>query len=241
MKGVILGGGKGTRLYPLTYVTNKHLLPIYDKPMILYPIRTLVEAGINEILIVVGGPYAGDYLRVLKNGKEYGIKHLEYAYQEEEGGISQAISLAEDFAKHDDITVILGDNTTDANISQPVQTFTEGAMMFLKKVQDPQRFGVPVFDQNDPSKIIAVEEKPQNPKSNYASTGLYIFDKTCFERIRNLKPSNRGELEVTDLQNSYIFEGKMKWAELEGFWSDAGTFDSLFRSSKYWSEKAQQV
>jgi len=240
MKGVILGGGKGTRLYPLTYVTNKHLLPIYDQPMVFYPIRTLVEAGITEILLVVGGPYAGDYLRVLKNGKEFGIKHLEYAFQENEGGISQAISLAEDFADDDSITVILGDNTTDANISEPVQSFKEGSMMFLKQVDDPQRFGVAVFDPNDPTRIVKVEEKPKEPKTNFASTGLYIFDNTCFDRIRNLQPSIRGELEVTDLQNSYINEGKMRWTELKGFWSDAGTFDSLYRSSKYWAEKAQK-
>ncbi|MGI5828194.1 MAG: sugar phosphate nucleotidyltransferase [Patescibacteria group bacterium] len=240
MKGVILGGGKGTRLYPLTYVTNKHLLPIYDRPMVFYPIRTLVEAGVTEILLVVGGPYAGDYLRVLKNGKEFGIKHLEYAYQENEGGISQAISLAEDFAGGDAITVILGDNTTDADISEPVHSFEEGAMMFLKQVNDPQRFGVAVFDDNDSTKIIKVEEKPKEPKTNFASTGLYIFDNTCFERIRNLQPSSRGELEVTDLQNSYISEGKMRWTELKGFWSDAGTFESLYRSSKYWAEKAQK-
>lgn len=238
MKGVILGGGKGTRLYPLTHVTNKHLLPIYDKPMIFYPIQTLVNAGVDEILLVTGGPYAGHYLSVLKNGYEFGLKHLEYAFQEEEGGISQALSLAESFADNDDVTVILGDNTTDADISGAVQNFQEGAMMFLKKVSDPCRFGVPVFDDKDSSKIIAVEEKPQNPKSNFASTGLYIFDKTCFKRIRNLKPSARGELEVTDLQNSYIFEGKMKWAELEGFWSDAGTFESYYLSNKYWAEKA---
>ncbi len=238
MKGVILGGGKGTRLYPLTHVTNKHLLPIYDKPMIFYPIQTLVNAGVDEILLVTGGPYAGHYLSVLKNGYEFGLKHLEYAFQEEEGGISHALSLAENFADNDDVTVILGDNTTDADISAAVKNFQDGAMMFLKKVSDPHRFGVPVFDEKDASKIIAVEEKPQNPKSNYASTGLYIFDKTCFQRIRELKPSARGELEVTDLQNSYIFEGKMKWAELDGFWSDAGTFESYYLSNKYWAEKA---
>lgn len=237
MKGVILGGGKGTRLYPLTHVTNKHLLPVYNKPMIFYPIATLVNAGITEILIVTGGPFAGDYVKVLKNGKEFGIKHLEYAFQEEEGGISQALSLAADFADNDAVTVILGDNTTDANINQAVSQFKKGAMMFLKKVPDPQRFGVPVFDPQNPQKIIKIEEKPQNPKSNFASTGLYIFDNSCFDRIKRLKPSDRGELEITDLQNSYIEEGSMKWAELKGFWSDAGTFQSLFRSNKFWAEK----
>jgi glucose-1-phosphate thymidylyltransferase len=238
MKGVILGGGKGSRLYPLTHVTNKHLLPIYNKPMIFYPIETLVNAGVDEILLVTGGPFAGDYISVLKNGKEFGLKHLEYAYQEEEGGISHALSLAADFADNDAVTVILGDNTTDANISESVQSFESGAMMFVRKVPDPQRFGVPVFDEKDSQKIIAIEEKPKNPKSNLASTGLYIFDNSCFDRIRSLKPSKRGELEVTDLQNSYIQEGTMRWAELKGFWSDAGTFESYYRSNKYWAEKA---
>ncbi len=238
MKGVILGGGKGTRLYPLTFATNKHLLPVYNKPMVFYPIATLVNAGITEILIVVGGPHAGDYLKVLKGGKDLGIKHLEYAFQKDEGGISQALSLAEDFAGNDSIAVILGDNTTDADISDSVNNFSDGAMMFLKKVHDPERFGVPEFDPNDSSKIINIEEKPENPKSNYASTGLYIFDNTCFDRISTLKPSKRGELEVVDLQNSYIRDNKMNWSELDGFWSDAGTFDSLFRSNKYWAEKS---
>lgn len=238
MKGVILGGGKGSRLYPLTHVTNKHLLPIYDKPMIFYPIETLVTAGIDEVLIVTGGPFAGNYVSILKNGKEFGLKHLEYAYQEEEGGISQALSLASDFADDDSVLVILGDNTTDADISSAVKNFTTGAMMFLKQVPDPKRFGVPVFDPQDPTKIIEIEEKPANPKSNFASTGLYIFDNTCFDRINKLKPSARGELEVTDLQNTYIKDGLMKWAELEGFWSDAGTFESYYRSIKYWAEKA---
>lgn len=239
MKGVILAGGLATRLYPLTHATNKHLLPIYDKPMVFYPIQTLVNAGITEILILTSGPYAGHFIRVLENGKELGITHLEYAFQgNPKGGICDAIMYAEDFANNEPITVILGDNTTDADISGAVKNFTSGAMMFLKEVPDPQRFGVPVFDPADPKKIIKVEEKPQNPKSNYASTGLYIFDNRCFDFIRTLKPSDRGELEVPDLQNKYIEKGEMQWAQLDGFWSDAGTFESLFRSSAYWAKKA---
>ena len=239
MKGVILAGGLATRLYPLTHATNKHLLPIYDKPMVFYPIQTLVNAGITEILILTSGPFAGHFIRVLENGKELGITHLEYAFQgNPKGGICDAIMYAEDFADNEPITVILGDNTTDADISGAVKNFESGAMMFLKEVPDPQRFGVPVFDPTDPKKIIKVEEKPKDPKSNYASTGLYIFDNRCFDFIRTIKPSDRGELEVPDLQNKYIERGEMKWAELDGFWSDAGTFESLFKSSAYWAKKA---
>lgn len=238
MKGVILAGGKGTRLYPLTHVTNKHLLPVYDKPMIYYPIQTLVNAGIDEIMIITGGPHAGSYIHVLKNGKELGIKHLEYAYQEGEGGIADAISLAESFADEDPITVILGDNTTDSDISNAVKTFNDGALIFLKKVPDPQRFGVPVFDPSDPTKIVGIEEKPHNPKSDYAVSGLYIYDNKIFDMIRQVEPSDRGELEVTDVNNLYIKEGKLRWAELDGFWCDAGTFESLHLASKHWAEKS---
>jgi glucose-1-phosphate thymidylyltransferase len=237
MKGIILAGGLGTRLAPLTWATNKHLLPIFDQPMVFYPIKTLVNAGVNEILIVVGGPHAGDFVRVVRNGKELGVKHLEFAYQEGEGGIAAALSLAEDFADGGPITVILGDNTTDANIKPAIDNFDKGAMMFLRKVHDPQRYGVPVFDPQDPTRVIAIEEKPLEPKSDYASTGLYIFDERCFELIKTLNPSGRGELEITDLQNCYIKEGMMRWQELEGFWTDAGTFDSLFLANLYWAQK----
>ncbi len=234
MKGVILAGGLGTRLYPLTHVTNKHLLPVYNEPMVFYPIHTLVKAGIDEILIVVGGNHAGHFIKVLNNGKNLGVKHLEYAYQDGEGGIPSALSLAEDFADKKPICVILGDNTTDANISRSVKCFTDGAVMFLKKVPDPQRYGVPVFSGK---KIIRVEEKPKKPKSDYASTGLYIFDNKCFDYIRDCKPSARGELEIPDVQNQYINEGKMKWEELDGFWTDAGKFESLFQANVYWAKK----
>jgi glucose-1-phosphate thymidylyltransferase len=239
MKGVITAGGLGTRLYPLTYATNKHLLPVYDRPMIFYPIQTLVNAGITEIIIIVGGPHAGNFMRVLKNGKELGVKHLEFVYQEEEGGIAQALSLAEDFADEGPVTVILGDNCTDADIAPAVKCFQDGAVMFLKKVPDPRRYGVPVFDKKEPKKIVRIEEKPKKPKSQYASTGLYIFDKNCFSYIKKQKPSARGELEITDVQNAYIKKGKMKWELLKGFWKDAGTFETLFEVNKYWAGKSK--
>ena len=242
MKGVILAGGLGTRLYPLTHVTNKHLLPVYDKPMIFYPIQTLVEAGVKEILIVTSGPHVGHFLGVLKNGNELGVKHLEYAYQEKpDGGIADALSLAEDFADGESVTVILGDNTTDANISEAVSTFRDGALVFLKKyenVSDLKRFGVPVFDESG-KKIVRVEEKPANPQSLYAQTGLYIYDKTVFDRIKTLKPSDRGELEVSDLNTNYAQDGSLYWSELAGFWSDAGTFQSLYNASTNWAGKVK--
>jgi len=245
MKGIILAGGLGTRLYPLTHATNKHLLPVFDRPMVFYPIHTLLKAGIKDIMIVVGGPHAGHFLSVLKNGKELGIRHLEFAYQEAvahngskiEGGIAHALSLCRDFAQGSPVAVILGDNTTDADISRPVKEFKEGAMVFLKKVPDPNRFGVPVFDKKKKKKILAIEEKPKHPKSSYAVTGLYLYDRTVFDRIRTLAPSSRGELEVTDLNNSYIKDGKLKSAELDGFWTDAGTFESLFKANEYWANK----
>jgi len=240
MKGVILAGGLGTRLYPLTHVTNKHLLPIYNKPMIFYPIDTLVKAGVTEILIVTSGPHVGDFLGILKNGKELGVTHLEYAYQERpDGGIADALALAEDFADHDNVTVILGDNTTDADISEPVTNFSEGALVFLKKYPDREllkRFGVPVFDESG-DKITKVEEKPAEPQSDFAQTGLYIYDKTVFDRIRGLAPSDRGELEVSDLNTLYAGEGALSWAELKGYWSDAGTFASMLQASWHWAQK----
>ncbi len=241
MKGVILAGGKGSRLYPLTYATNKHLLPIYDQPMIYYPIQTLVSAGISEVLIVTGDIHAGHFINVIKNGKELGLTHVEYAYQEGgSAGIADALKYAEDFADGESIAVILGDNTTDANIAPAVKKFEEsggGAMVFLKKVIDPERFGNPVFDKSDESKIINIIEKPKVPVSPYAVTGLYFYDSKVYDIIRSLKPSDRGELEITDVNNAYIKEGRMTWEELKGFWSDAGTFHSLFRSSRYWAQK----
>lgn len=236
MKGVVLAGGIGSRLYPLTHATNKHLLPVFDKPMVYYPISTLVNAGIDEILVVTGGPHAGHFIRVLQNGKHLGLKHLEYAYQEKEGGISEALSLAEDFADNDNIAVILGDNCTDADISKDVKNFKKGALLFFKQVPDPHRFGVAKFDKNN--NLVKVLEKPKNPPSNYAQTGLYIYDKTVFSKIKKLKPSARGELEVTDLNNMYLKEGNLKWRELDGYWRDTGTFKTLYEANKYWAEKS---
>lgn len=227
MKGVVLAGGLGTRMYPLTKVTNKHLLPIYDKPMIYYPIRTLVDAGIDEILIVTGGNNAGDFLRLLGNGKAFGLRHINYTYQEGEGGIAAALSLAEYFADNDKIVVILGDNIIEGNIRGPVASFreqTEGARILLKEVSDPQRFGVPLFEGE---KIVRIDEKPLTPASSYAVIGVYMYDHRVFDFIKTLKPSERGELEITDVNNFYIREGKIAWDVLEGWWTDAGTFDSL--------------
>ena len=227
MKGVVLAGGLGTRMHPLTKVTNKHLLPIYDKPMIYYPITTLVNAGIDEILIVTGGNSAGDFLKLLGNGKEFGLRHLNYTYQEGEGGIAAALSLAEFFADRDKIVVILGDNIIEKNIIQAVKDFKkqkEGAKVLLKEVQDPQRFGVPTFEKG---RIVRIDEKPAEPASSYAVIGIYMYDNTVFDFIRTLKPSARGELEITDVNNYYIGKGAITHDILDGWWTDAGTFDSL--------------
>jgi glucose-1-phosphate thymidylyltransferase len=232
MKGVVLAGGLGTRMYPLTKVTNKHLLPIYNQPMIYYPIRTLVNAGIDEILVVTGGNSAGDFLRLLGNGKEFGLRHINYTYQEGEGGIAAALSLAEYFADNDKVVVILGDNIIEGNICGTVESFRaqkEGARILLKEVSDPQRFGVPVFEGE---KIVRIDEKPLTPASNFAVTGIYMYDHRVFDFIKTLKPSERGELEITDVNNFYIREGKIAWDILDGWWTDAGTFDSLQYASR---------
>ena len=228
MKGIILAGGTGSRLYPLTKVTNKHLLPVYDKPMIYYPIRTLITAGIKEIMIVSGKGHAGHFLELLGSGSELGIR-LTYEIQDEAGGIAQALSLAEDFADNGPVTMILGDNIFQDSIPESVKSFTSGAKVFLKEVPDAHRFGVAEIDGN---RIISIEEKPKVPKSNLAVTGLYIYDSRVFKIIRNLKPSGRGELEITDVNNEYIRMGEMVYSILNGFWSDAGTFESLFRASE---------
>ncbi len=230
MKGIVLAGGLGTRMYPLTKVTNKHLLPIYSKPMIYYPIRTLVNAGIDEILIVTGGNSAGDFLRLLGNGKEFGLKHLNYAYQEGEGGIAAALSLAEYFADQDKIVVVLGDNIIEKNIRAAADSFrkqAEGAKILLKEVTDPQRFGVPAFEGD---RIVRIDEKPAAPASNYAVIGIYMYDSKVFDFIRTLKPSERGELEITDVNNYYLRQEKLTWDVLEGWWTDAGTFESLLNA-----------
>ncbi len=241
MKGIILAGGLGSRLYPLTHATNKHLLPIYDQPMIYYPISTLVAAGIDDVMVVTGGPHAGHFVPVLRNGKQFGLRHIEYTYQEREGGIAEALGLCEEFADGDPVCVILGDNTTDADIRPAVESFESGGVIFLKQVPDPQRFGCPVLDPDDPTRIIKIEEKPREPKSNLAVTGLYIYDATVFDFIHDLKPSERGELEITDVNNFYLRENRLNWVELDGFWSDAGTFESLYRTNRYWAEKKMRT
>lgn len=231
MKGVVLAGGTGSRLNPLTRVTNKHLLPIYDKPMVYYPIQTLVNAGIQEILLVTGGKNAGDFLRLLGNGKEFGLKHLNYTYQEGEGGIAEALGLAEFFAGGEPICVILGDNIIETNISEAVTGFHKqggGAKILLKEVSDAQRFGVAEILGDH---VVGIEEKPKNPKSNFAVIGIYLYDASVFEKIRRLKPSGRGELEITDVNNFYIEENKLTYEILEGWWTDAGTFESLLRAN----------
>ena len=236
MKGIILAGGLGMRLSPLTKITNKHLLPVYDKPMIYYPLRILVNADIDDILIVTGGNNAGDFLRLLGNGKEFGLKHINYTYQEGEGGIAEALSLAEFFADEERVCVILGDNIIEKNIAGAVEAFKKqkkGAKILLKEVPDPQRFGVPEFKGDQ---IVRIEEKPANPKSKYAVTGIYMYDHSVFDIIKPLKPSQRGELEITDVNNAYIEQGTMTYDILDGWWSDAGTFDSLLYSSKLVAE-----
>jgi glucose-1-phosphate thymidylyltransferase len=230
LKGVVLAGGTGSRLFPLTKITNKHLLPIYDRPMIYYPIQTLVDAGIRDILLVTGGRNSGDFLRLLANGKEFGLKHLNYTYQEGEGGIADALSLAEHFADGDKICVILGDNIIEKSIRHSVEDFERqerGAKILLKEVSDAARFGVAEIRGD---KIVGIEEKPQSPKSNYAVTGIYLYDETVFDKVRQLVPSRRGELEITDVNNLYVQEGTLTFAYLDGWWTDAGTFESLLRA-----------
>ena len=232
MKGVVLAGGLGTRLDPLTRITNKHLLPIYDKPMIYYPIETLVTAGITDILIVTGGQNAGDFLRLLGNGKEFGLKHINYTYQDGEGGIAEALGLAEHFAEGQKICVVLGDNILERSIAGAADAFRKqprGARILLKAVPDAERFGVAEIDGD---RIVGIEEKPDKPRSNYAVTGIYMYDATVFDKIRTLVPSMRDELEITDVNNLYVREGTLTFSILEGWWTDAGTIDSLVKASE---------
>jgi glucose-1-phosphate thymidylyltransferase len=232
MKGVVLAGGLGTRLLPLTKVTNKHLLPVYDRPMIYFPIQTLVNAGIREIMLVTGGNNAGDFLKLLGNGKEFGLQHLDYTYQEGEGGIADALRLAEYFADGGPVCVVLGDNIIERNISRAAQAFREqkvGAKILLKEVKNPQRFGVPVLNGD---RVVRIEEKPQQPKSPYAVTGIYFYDAQVFSIIRTLKPSARDELEITDVNNAYIQAGRLTWDVLDGWWTDAGTIESLLLANQ---------
>jgi len=231
MKGVVLAGGKGSRLYPLTRVTNKHLLPVYDRPMIFYPIQTLVDAGIREIIVVTGGQNAGDFLRLLSNGKDFGLQRIHYTYQEGEGGIADALRLAEPFVEGEKICVILGDNIIENNIIDATEAFEKrekGAHIILKEVSDPERFGCPELSGG---KILGIEEKPKKPKSNYAVTGIYFYDATVFEKIGKAKPSWRNELEITDVNNMYLKENALTHSILDGWWTDAGTFQSLLRAT----------
>lgn len=231
MKGIVLAGGTGSRLFPLTKITNKHLLPIYDKPMIYYPIQTLVDAGIEDIMVVTGGKNSGDFLRLLANGKLFGLKHINYTYQEGEGGIADALALAEHFADGHKICVVLGDNLIEGDIRKAADEFrhqARGAKILLKEVEDAERFGVAELVGD---KIVGIEEKPRVPKSNYAVTGIYMYDGTVFDKIRTLIPSKRGEFEITDVNNAYIQEGTMSHSFLDGWWTDAGTFESLLRAA----------
>ncbi len=231
MKGVILAGGMGTRLNPLTLVTNKHLLPVYDRPMIMYPIQTLLNAGVREILIVTGGEHAGDFLKLLGNGKSLGIRELHYTYQEGNGGIADALKLAEDFADGGKLIVMLGDNIIERNINKAVGDFfcqPSGAKIMLKEVDDPERFGVAVVEEGRVAQIL---EKPENPPSNLAVTGVYMYDNDVFDIASTLEPSARGELEITDVNNAYIERGDLTYDVLEGWWTDAGTFESLHRAA----------
>ena len=236
MKGVVLAGGLGSRLRPLTAVTNKHLLPVYDQPMIYYPIQTLVNAGINDIMIVTGGNSAGDFLKLLGNGKAFGLKHINYTYQEGEGGIAEALALVEHFAAGDAVCVVLGDNIIEGNIAEAVASYRKqgsGAKIILKEVPDPERFGVPELNGD---RVVRIEEKPNSPKSKYAVIGIYMYDGEVYDIIRTLVPSGRGELEITDVNNAYIARNQMTWQELEGWWTDAGTFESLLRASNLVAE-----
>ncbi len=231
MKGIVLAGGLGTRLLPMTRVTNKHLLPVYDRPMIYYPIQTLVEAGITEILLVTGGNSAGDFLRLLGNGREFGLKHLNYTYQEGEGGIAAALALAEDFADGEPVCVVLGDNILQKSIRPAVERYARkgtGGLVLLKDVPDPERFGVPAIEGG---RIVTIEEKPKTPRSRYAVIGVYMYDARVFEIIRTLEPSGRGELEITDVNNQYLAWGELDFDYVDGWWTDAGAVESLYRAA----------
>jgi len=232
MKGVVLAGGLGTRLAPLTRVTNKHLLPVYRKPMIYYPIEKLVKAGLQEIMVVTGGPFAGDFLKLLGNGREFGLKEIHYTYQEGEGGIAEALGLTENFVEGDRVCVILGDNIFSAEIGRGVEEFMKqksGAKIFLQEVDDPGRFGVAELKGKN---VIGIEEKPKKPKSKYAVTGIYMYDNEVYSIVKTLKPSGRGELEITDVNNAYVKRGTLTCEILDGWWTDAGTFESLYRANK---------
>lgn len=234
MKGIILAGGAGTRLHPLTKVTSKQLLPIYNKPMIFYPLQTLIDAGITDILIIVAPDHAGDFLKLLGSGKEFGCK-FSYEVQDKPDGLAQAFRIGENFIGSDDVALILGDNLFDEDFSESVKTFTSGARVFAKQVKDPERFGIVTFD--DQKKVVSIIEKPKEPTSDYAVTGLYVYDNTVVSKVKSLQPSARGEYEITDLNNLYLKEGTLDVAFVEGAWLDTGTFESLFEAAAFAREK----
>ncbi|OIO38284.1 MAG: spore coat protein [Candidatus Omnitrophica bacterium CG1_02_49_16] len=241
LKGIILAGGLGKRLGPLTKITNKHLLPVYDRPMIYYPINLLVEAGIRDILIVTGGNHAGEFLRLLGDGQAFGLTHINYTYQEGEGGIAQALSLAQHFAIGHRVAVVLGDNILEKGIQNYVTNFEKqrsGARVLLKKVGDPERFGVALIKEN---RIVSIKEKPAQPESDLAVTGVYLYDENVFDIIKTLEPSKRGELEITDVNNAYLKRGDLEFDVLDGWWTDSGTFDSLLRANQLVAKNARRV
>jgi glucose-1-phosphate thymidylyltransferase len=238
LKGIILAGGLGKRLWPLTKITNKHLLPVYDKPMIYYPLTLLVEAGIKDIILVTGGNHAGEFLRLLGDGQAFGLTHINYTYQEGEGGIAQALGLARHFAEGSKTVVVLGDNILENSIKPYVDRFRKqksGARVLLKKVDDPERFGVATMRGD---RIAAIEEKPLKPKSDLAVTGVYMYDENVFDIVKTLKPSKRGELEITDVNNAYIKRGGLQFDVLDGWWTDSGTIESLHRANRLVAEQA---
>lgn len=240
LKGIVLAGGLGKRLYPLTLISNKHCLPIYNKPMIYYPIQALVNAGVRDIMIVTGGNNAGDFLKLLGNGVEFGLKHINYTYQKGEGGIAEALGLAEHFAEGQKVVVVLGDNITEKSIKPYVDKFRaqkNGARLLIKEVDDPERFGVVELKKD---KIVSIQEKPKIPKSNYAVTGIYMYDNQVFDIIKTLKPSGRGELEITDVNNAYLQKKQLYHDVLDGWWTDAGTFESLLRASNLVTKKSSK-
>jgi glucose-1-phosphate thymidylyltransferase len=237
MKGIVLAGGRATRLRPLTKITSKQLLPVYNKPMIYYPIETLIQGGIKDILIIMAPEYAGQFLNLLGSGKEMGVK-FSYEIQDEPRGLADAFRVGANFIGDDNVTMILGDNIFDYDFSPSIQSFESGARIFAKHVHDPARFGVVEFDDNN--KVLSIEEKPESPKSNFAVVGMYIYDNQVIEMANHVTPSARGEIEITDLNHAYLKKGELSVDIIEGIWEDAGTFDSLLRAGNYWAKKAEK-
>jgi len=237
MKGIVLAGGKATRLRPLTQITSKQLLPVYDRPMIFYPIQTLIKAGIKDILIIIAPEYSGHFLNLLGSGKKMGVD-FSYEIQEAPRGLAEAFIIGEDFIGNDNVTMILGDNIFDQDFSKDIQNFKSGGMVYAKKVPDAERFGVVEFDKN--MKAISIEEKPKKPKSDFAVVGLYTYDNSVVEIAKGLKPSDRNEIEITDINNTYLKRGQLKVNVIDGLWEDAGTFDSLLRVSNLMAQKSKK-